>query len=202
MEWVVCKVFIKPSCIIVPVAVTSDEELYLEKYKSAALFPSRVTVVKHHMDIPHYPLNSLRNIGIRQSTSSHLLFANPSQIPSRFLYDAIFSIPSAFLSNPKRAHFIPEFTMKYSSVPCTFWYECEERAHFLSSINKAQLQSCSKWGECVADGNTGNSVRVWASDPLEIHVCKVVLPSAWKLHDTSLLLEWRTDGVSLIWNAD
>lgn len=167
----------------------------LEKYKLAALFPARVSVIGHHVDIPHYPLNALRNIGVKQCEASHLLFSNPSQIPSRFLYDAIMSIPSSILSNPTHAYFIPEFTMKYSSVPCAFWYECDERALFLSSISKVQLQSCSKWGECVSDGNTGKNVGVGSIEPIEIPVSTVVFSSAGQLHNTHKLLARRTEGV-------
>lgn len=50
--------------------------------------------------------------------------------------------------------------MPYSTVPCDFWYECDTKALFLSSISKSQLKSCSKWGPCVSESSSNDNVMI------------------------------------------
>lgn len=53
--------------------------------------------------------------------------------------------------------------MTFSSVPCEHWYECDDRAVFLASINKLQLKSCSKWGMCESYGDANGNVPPFIS---------------------------------------
>ena len=77
-----------------------------------------------------------------------------------YLYDSILSIPQKLLDKPRKAFLIPEFSMPYSTVPCDFWYECDTKALFLSSISKSQLKSCSKWGPCVSESSSNDNVMI------------------------------------------
>lgn len=71
------------SQIIVPVPVTSEDDIIFKKYRSNALYPSRVHVVSYKVDMESYPINALRNYGLSLSDTSHIVFARPLQIPSR-----------------------------------------------------------------------------------------------------------------------
>lgn len=75
------------SQIIVPVPITSDEEVVFERYRSNALYPSRVRLVLYKVEMESYPLNALRNYGISLCDTSHIVLAKPLQIPSRIVYE-------------------------------------------------------------------------------------------------------------------
>ena len=73
---------VKHSAIMIPVAVTSEEDAYLRQYMQYAMFPSRVNLITFETSVSSFPVNTLRSIAVQNCPSTHVLITTVYTIPS------------------------------------------------------------------------------------------------------------------------
>lgn len=73
---------VKRSAVMIPVAVTKEEDVILRQYIQYSMFPSRVNLVTFEVGVSSFPVNTLRSIAVRNCPSTHVLITTPYTIPS------------------------------------------------------------------------------------------------------------------------
>lgn len=87
---------------------------FLQQPQNALLCNPRVTLLAY-VSHPHsyfhtnYPINILRNIAIRHTTTSHFLLLDMDMLISVNAYETIMKLPSSYVENEKNAFVLPAF---------------------------------------------------------------------------------------------
>lgn len=141
-------IYIWEGAIMIPVAVTQEEDAILRQYIKYSMFPSRVYLITFEVSVSSFPVNTLRSIAVKNCPSTHVLITTAYTIPSIGLYSSLFTIPVSLLNDPHRALIVPTFPLGFSFVPCDTWYDCKDSASYFGSISKRYLYHCINWGSC------------------------------------------------------
>lgn len=94
-----------------------EEKEYLEllhKEENQILCSSRITLLAYvskqdSFFHSNYPINILRNVAIRHTTTSHYLLLDMDMMISKDSYETILQLPSDAVSNGKNAFVLPAF---------------------------------------------------------------------------------------------
>ena len=73
---------LKLSAIMIPVAITSQEDPLLRQYIEYSLFPSRVRLITFEVNVASFPVNTLRSIAVKNCQTTHVLITTPYAIPA------------------------------------------------------------------------------------------------------------------------
>ena len=65
----------------------------------------------------HYPINILRNIAIRHSTTSHFLLTDTDMMISKDAYTALLNLPKSLVMDEKNAFVLPAFFSRKWNLP-------------------------------------------------------------------------------------
>ena len=71
-----------------------------------------------------YPINKLRNLAMKQITTSHLWVMDMDMWPSTNLYSTLLSLDSRFLKDDYLAVIVPVFEYKKNMKNCTDFEGC------------------------------------------------------------------------------
>ena len=69
----------------VVIGVNKDEEMLLKGMITSSFFPSRVQVIPHIISGDNFPINTLRNIAIKNVHTTHFLMVDIDILPARKL---------------------------------------------------------------------------------------------------------------------
>lgn len=103
-----------------------------------------------------YPINELRNLAIRYSTTSHFFLSDMDMWPSFELYEALKALPSFILQDDFFSGIVPAFEVK--KPECDSIEKCVEKLHLWSVLmdrvapmlprTKPELIACLKSKMC------------------------------------------------------
>lgn len=79
-----------------------------------------------------YPINELRNLAIRYSTTSHFFLSDMDMWPSFELYEALKALPSFILQDDFFSGIVPAFEVK--KPECDSIEKCVEKLHLWSVL--------------------------------------------------------------------
>ena len=136
------------SGISVGLCVFSDEGIDVDKMLQSLYLPSRVSVFQYEQKGRSFPINTLRNLAMSKTQSSHLFIADIDVIPSGILLlfsfsisfhfhktlyaishianlrEEFLSLPSSYHRDVMHAFIVPLFETPFKSYECDYWYSC------------------------------------------------------------------------------
>ena len=107
---------------------SSEDEKLIDQYMQNSFFPQSIQIIPYFSKIPtEYPYNKLRNLALKEVTTSHFWVMDMDMWPSSNLYTTLLNLKSRFLSDDKLAIIVPSFEYKENMSDCTDLEECVKR---------------------------------------------------------------------------
>ena len=108
-----------------------EEQELVEQYKRNSFFPKSTHIIPYLSKVPtEYPYNKLRNLALKEVTTSHFWVMDMDMWPSSNLYTTLLSLDSRFLNDDKLAVIVPSFEYKENMNQCTDFEECVKKFFF------------------------------------------------------------------------
>ena len=124
----ICERWTGPISIVVANANLTDADLRrrlaeMGCYRRQNRVVTASTYQKHY-DRAKYPVNTLRNMALRQATTTHALYHDIDLVPSKSLRDDILRHKELLRDSPKNAIVVPAFQLNPPNIP-----ECQEQGN-------------------------------------------------------------------------
>lgn len=133
-----------------------DWEHYNDVKREYGLEDRVSIVLRMQTEDGFYPINELRNLAIRYSTTSHFFLSDMDMWPSFELYEALKALPSFILQDDFFSGIVPAFEVK--KPECDSIEKCVEKLHLWSVLmdrvapmlprTKPELIACLKSKMC------------------------------------------------------
>lgn len=157
-------IMFSPMCLVM-YGMDYEEEKFLS-YFSHRNYDSRLTMllylVRNGTEIANtFPINALRNLGIRMSRSTHYIVFDMDVWPAMDLYDNLVNLHSSILNSEKSLVIVPIFfyDLGVMLVQCSSLSNCTKLYGYLDSLmrsgldyfpnNVTALKSCVRARVCM-----------------------------------------------------
>lgn len=154
-------------------------------YISNRSLPSRITLLivmckeQNEEECPVFPVNLLRNLSIKHSTTSHYLILDMDMWPSTNLYSEILSVPPSILNSSTSAIIVPAIFYHPNAILrfCFKLHDCVLMGLELFPETHDELIGCLMSRVCQL---TKNGIRThlyttpdWLLMPSNVHIAKL-----------------------------